>query len=85
MNGWLPDAGFPISPGGFLTLFTDGISEAMNVANELYGIKRLHQQLSADAKDVSTLGKLILDDVRKFVGGRSQSDDMCLACFGRGA
>ena len=78
-------ATYQIAPGGFLTLFTDGISEAMNVANELYGIKRLHQQLSADAKDVSTLGKLILDDVRKFVGGRSQSDDMCLACFGRGA
>ena len=30
------------------------------------------------------LGRLILDDVKRFVGGRAQSDDMCLACFGRG-
>ena len=32
---------------------------------------------------MSQLGRQILDDVRRFVGGRPQSDDMCLACFGR--
>jgi hypothetical protein len=24
-----------------------------------------------------------LDDVKRFVGARTQSDDMCLTCFGR--
>ncbi|HZZ72301.1 MAG TPA: SpoIIE family protein phosphatase [Pirellulales bacterium] len=76
-------ATYQLAPGDFLTLFTDGISEAMNVNNELYGLKRLERQLAADAKDVASLGKHILDDVRRFVGGRAQSDDMCLACFGR--
>ncbi len=75
---------FSLQPGDFVTLFTDGISEAMNITNELYGLERLEQQLAADAVSVGALGKQILDDVRKFVGTRSQSDDMCLACFGRG-
>lgn len=72
----------PIAPGDFLTLFTDGISEAMNSENELYGLGRLRDQLAASAP-VASLGRLILDDVKRFVGGRAQSDDMCLACFGR--
>ena len=28
-------------------------------------------------------GNHILDDVKRYVGDRPQSDDMCLACFGR--
>ena len=74
----------PLAPGDFLTLFTDGISEAMNAAGELYGLDRLRNQLATDTMPVSGLGRLILDDVKRFVGGRPQSDDMCLACFGRG-
>jgi sigma-B regulation protein RsbU (phosphoserine phosphatase) len=70
--------------GDFLTLFTDGISEAMNAAGELYGLERLRTQLSTDPPPLTGLGRLILDDVKRFVGGRAQSDDMCLACFGRG-
>lgn len=73
----------PLAPGDFLTLFTDGISEAMNSAGELYGLTRLEKQLATRSTPVASLGRLILDDVKRFVGGRSQSDDMCLACFGR--
>jgi hypothetical protein len=39
--------------------------------------------LSSDIDHVGTLGHRILDDVKRFVGARSQSDDMCLTCFGR--
>ncbi len=72
-----------LAPGDFLALFTDGISEAMNTSGELYGLDRLRTQLAADSPRVSELGRLILDDVKRFVGGRPQSDDICLACFGR--
>jgi phosphoserine phosphatase RsbU/P len=74
-----------LAPGDFMTLFTDGISEAMNPENQLYGIDRLTKQVGADAADVAVLGRRILDDVKRFVGGRPQSDDMCLLCFGREA
>ena len=73
----------PLKPGDFMTLFTDGISEAMNPDNQLYGLERLTQQVGASADDVGSLGRQILDDVKAFVGGRPQSDDMCLLCFGR--
>ena len=73
----------PIEPGDFLVLFTDGFSEAMNSESELYGLERLRDLLCKDGTPVVDLGKTILDDVKRFVGGRPQSDDMCLACFGR--
>jgi serine phosphatase RsbU (regulator of sigma subunit) len=83
-----PDVGYeqysrPLNPGDFLTLFTDGISEAMNANNELYGLERLRTTLATPCDSLAGLGRLILDDVKRFVGGRPQSDDMCLACFGR--
>ena len=73
----------PFAAGDFLAIFTDGISEAMNMAGELYGLDRLAEQLATKPVPSSGLGRLILDDVKRFVGGRPQSDDMCLACFGR--
>jgi sigma-B regulation protein RsbU (phosphoserine phosphatase) len=69
--------------GSFLTLYTDGISEAMNPAGEIYGLERIHERVAAPIASVKDLGRHILDDVKQFVGERAQSDDMCLACFGR--
>ena len=72
-----------LAPGEFLSIFTDGISEAMNTSNDLYGLDRLRKIIGTPTITVDGLGQHILDDVRTFVGGRPQSDDMCLACFGR--
>jgi serine phosphatase RsbU (regulator of sigma subunit) len=46
-------------------------------------LHRLETQLGSRSKSLPDLGKIILSDVRRFVGGRPQSDDMCLTCFGR--
>jgi serine phosphatase RsbU (regulator of sigma subunit)/pSer/pThr/pTyr-binding forkhead associated (FHA) protein len=73
----------PLQPGDSLIFYTDGITEAMNALDELYTRGRLMAQLAADADGVALLGRRILDDVRKFVGSRQQSDDMCLVCVGR--
>lgn len=73
----------PLEPGDLVTLFTDGFSEAMNAQRELYGMERLIASTGAEVSDIADLGKHLLDDVRTFVNGHSQSDDMCLACFGR--
>lgn len=74
---------FPLQPGECLTMFTDGISEAMNEAGELYGLDRLRGQLQSSLQNVPELGDAILDDVKDFVGRRAQADDMCLICLGR--
>jgi sigma-B regulation protein RsbU (phosphoserine phosphatase) len=72
-----------LDPGDFITLYTDGISEAMNPQGDLYGMERMRRQVATDLKSVVELGRHILDDVRSFVGDMTQSDDICLACFGR--
>ena len=72
-----------LEPGDQLVLFTDGFSEAMNVGLDLYGLQRLETAVGCDLADPGSLGAYILDDVRRFVSGHRQSDDMCLVCFGR--
>jgi serine phosphatase RsbU (regulator of sigma subunit) len=74
---------YPLQPGDSLTIYTDGITEAMNADGDLYGQARLLRQLATKAASINALGRHLLDDVKKFVGNRSQSDDMCLTCFGR--
>jgi serine phosphatase RsbU (regulator of sigma subunit) len=72
-----------LAPGDLVVMFTDGISEAMNAQGDLYGLARLREKLAGvEVRDVK-FGRTILDDVKQFVGGRAQSDDMCLVCFGR--
>jgi serine phosphatase RsbU (regulator of sigma subunit) len=72
-----------LAPGEMLVLFTDGISEALNPANELYTLKRLAEQTGRGADGATVLGRAILDDVKRHAAGRAQSDDMCLVVFGR--
>jgi sigma-B regulation protein RsbU (phosphoserine phosphatase) len=70
--------------GDFLTIFTDGFSEAMNAKRELFGLERLIELCSDATVTPDCLGPCILDKVHSFVGDYPQSDDMCLVCFGRG-
>ena len=74
---------FSMNEGDAIAMFTDGFSEAMNAEGELYGLERLRQRMAAKVPNFSELGSSILGDVRNFVGGTAQSDDMCLVCLGR--
>ncbi|MFV0445640.1 MAG: SpoIIE family protein phosphatase [Planctomycetaceae bacterium] len=72
-----------LAPGEQVVLYTDGVSEAMNHASELYTMERLRKQVHDVASDADTLGKAIREDVRKHAGGRPQNDDITLMVFGR--
>jgi phosphoserine phosphatase RsbU/P len=72
-----------VLPGDFFLLLTDGISEAMNGRNELYGLERVRRQVAMPIGSVAELGRHVLSDLRNFVGDQPQSDDICLTCFGR--
>jgi len=72
-----------LEPGDFVTIFTDGFSEAMNSQRELYGIEKLAEVIGNNKVGPHDLGEHVLDDVRRFAGDFPQSDDMCLVCFGR--
>jgi sigma-B regulation protein RsbU (phosphoserine phosphatase) len=77
----LEEAEAPLSAGDVFLLFTDGLSEAMNARAELFGERRLRDVLEtatfAEA-DEQELKDRILEEIRRFVGGAAQNDDMTM-------
>jgi sigma-B regulation protein RsbU (phosphoserine phosphatase) len=75
-----------LQPGETLVLFTDGVSEAFDRNQELFGEERLlaHLQaaLGSNARETS-LG--VLDAVRRHADGAKQSDDITVVAvkYGR--
>ena len=66
-----------LAPGDTLVLFTDGITEATNSADELYGDDRLRPLLETqrDLACAESIVNAIADDVHRFVGTAPQADD----------
>jgi phosphoserine phosphatase RsbU/P len=68
-----------LRPGATLVLFTDGVSEALDQNDELFGEERLLEYLAASpdrsARDTA-LG--VLDAVRRYAAGAKQSDDITI-------
>lgn len=73
----------PINPGETITLFTDGVSEAMNHDSDLYGMDRLREFIANGSGTAAELGPQIREDVRIHADGRPQNDDITLMVFGR--
>jgi sigma-B regulation protein RsbU (phosphoserine phosphatase) len=67
----------PLESGDTFVLFSDGVSEAMNTAEDFYGEDRLLAVL-ADASGSTPSGTVarVLADVRAFTAGAKQSDDI---------
>jgi sigma-B regulation protein RsbU (phosphoserine phosphatase) len=74
-----------IAPGETVVIYTDGVSEAMNAAGDLYGVDRLRDLVKKQSADTQTIGTAIRADVRKHAGGHPQNDDITLLVFGRNA
>ncbi|MEM9659854.1 MAG: GAF domain-containing SpoIIE family protein phosphatase, partial [Planctomycetota bacterium] len=74
---------FALGRGDVLLLYTDGINEATRADDALYGVDRLKRVASEGAADAADLGGKIISDVHRFVGGRPQSDDLCVLCIQR--
>ncbi len=72
-----------LGPGETVTLYTDGINEAMDKAGAFYTIDRMRQHARENNQRPDHLGGLIVDDVLRFLKDAVQNDDMCLVCFGR--
>jgi serine phosphatase RsbU (regulator of sigma subunit) len=73
----------PLEPGDTLVLYTDGVTEAANAANDMYGTARIVEFLTRQGTDVETLGDGLVANVEAFCQGESQRDDICLVCFRR--
>jgi ligand-binding sensor domain-containing protein len=70
-----------LNPGDVLVMFTDGVTDALNLSREFYDQERLEDLLSGtDTSDMSAaeIKDLIVGDVSTFTGNMHQADDMTL-------
>jgi hypothetical protein len=66
---------------GQLLIFTDGVTEAMSPADELYSEARL-EALLTNAKDPpEALTGRIIDDVESYAAGAEQADDITILAY----
>lgn len=73
---------FRLYPGDTLFLYTDGVTEATDANNQLYGEDRLRDALnSKEFKDMKELCDYVKVDVDKFVGDAPQFDDITMVAF----
>lgn len=72
-----------LNPGETVVIFTDGVSEAMNHAGDLYGTDVLRNFVAQNSPRASVLGPAIRADVKRHAAGRPQNDDITLMVFGR--
>ncbi|MBR2548182.1 MAG: PP2C family protein-serine/threonine phosphatase [Eubacterium sp.] len=69
-------------PGSKIFVYTDGIPEAKNASDEMFGINRTVLALNRVAdKDPEQILPAVEDSVWKFVGDAEQFDDMTMLCI----
>ena len=73
-----------IAPGEVLLLFTDGVTEAQNAEGVLYSAERLTALLqTVPVADAERVIAAVVADLRRFVGGAEQADDITLLAVRR--
>ncbi len=74
-----------LEDGDFVILYSDGITEARSITEELYGLERLKAAVKEYAPQYSAEGVNyhIAKDVTTFMGTRKQEDDMTLIVMKR--
>lgn len=74
-----------LEKGDMLVTFTDGVTEACDVNNELYGENRLEALLATlKGKTSEEVTNAINESVAQHASGAEQSDDITLLCIRRG-
>ncbi len=82
--GLVPEAeytavGMKLEPGDTLVLFSDGVTEAMDPAEQLFGVPRLREVLTGHMQTpLEELQQIVLQSVENFARGASQADDLTL-------
>ena len=82
--GLVPEAEYTavclkLEPGDTLVLFSDGVTEAMDPAEQLFGVPRLREVLTGHMQTpLDELQQIVLQSVENFAHGASQADDLTL-------
>ena len=82
--GLVPEAEYTavalnLEPGDTLVLFSDGVTEAMDPTEQLFGVPRLREVLTGHMQTpLEELQQIVLQSVENFARGASQADDLTL-------
>jgi phosphoserine phosphatase RsbU/P len=80
--GLIPQANYVtarihLEPGDTLILFSDGVTEAMDPEEQMFGVTRLKEVLVGQLDTpLDRLQKTVLESVENFTRGASQADDI---------
>ena len=73
---------FTLEPGDTLFVYTDGVAEASNTDNELFGTDRLLEALNRDPDDSpKEMLEHVMDSIEDFVEDAEQFDDITMLCL----
>ncbi len=68
-----------LNPGDVVVFYTDGITEAENMAKEFYEIERLCEVVQQNwQRTVNEIKQAVIDDVRDYIGKQDVFDDITL-------
>ena len=71
-----------LEPGDKIFQYTDGVTEATNAHNELYGKERLDAVLNGNSKRLpDEIIDAVKEDIDSFVGDAPQFDDITMLCL----
>lgn len=75
-----------IPPGGLLVIYSDGLSEALDIHDNQFGAERLATELPIISHlSAAQICAQLLKRVQEFVGGQPQSDDFTVIVIKRSA
>ena len=78
------DFEYQMEPGDCMVFMSDGLTDAVNRNGVYFGLPNVKECLkNKDHSNAVQLGSNLVEQVHRYVGGMSQSDDQCLVVFGR--
>ncbi|MBA4189757.1 MAG: hypothetical protein C0467_17360 [Planctomycetaceae bacterium] len=78
-----------LDSGDTITVFTDGVTDAMSPGGEMFGFDRVDRFLFPDEANLpetvrpKRMGERLVAEVRRHASGVPQNDDIAVVCFGR--
>lgn len=87
--GVVTDASFeehriPLRQGDTILLVTDGVTEAQNPGRQMFGLEGLAAAMGSSAPPATNIVSDVLGDLRGFVSGQTQYDDITIVAVGAG-
>jgi urea ABC transporter urea binding protein len=84
ISAFVAQTNIQLNRGDVAVLYTDGITEAMNMKKDQYGLDRFHQVLQTNRdRSATEIRQRVIQDVMAFVGDQRVFDDITLLVLKR--